>query len=299
MFKSGFVAIIGEPNAGKSTLLNRWVGEPLAIVTAKAQTTRQQIRGIINRPNAQIIVVDTPGFHESTKSLNQYMIHQVKDAIRDVDVCCLVTDPVPELSTFNQELIAFAHAKHKPIIIAVNKIDIMHDAGPAASVVAEEYPKTPYEPPVKCEVFKISAANGLGCDALLEALIAKLPDSPALYPDDIYTELPTRFLVSEMIREVLLELLHQELPYSAAVIIEDYKEKPDITVIKATIVVEKDSQKAMVIGDGGAMIKRIGQTARQKIEKFIGRKVFLELLVRVEKNWTKDPLKLEELGYSK
>ncbi len=285
MFRSGFVAIVGEPNAGKSTLLNRWVGEHLAIVTDKPQTTRQAIRGIVNLPEAQIVIVDTPGFHESGKAFNQYMIDQVKSSISNSDVCCLLTEPVSKLSPLNEELLAFAQDKRKPIVIAVNKIDtIPLPPGGGLGRGGEQ-------------VCPISALTGQGCDELLKLLSEKLPASPALYPEDTYTEHTARFLVSELIREVLLEKMHQEIPYSAAVVIDDYKEKPNITVITAAIVVEKDSQKAMVIGARGTMIKEIGQEARVRIEKMIDQKVFLELLVRVEKNWTKDPKKVEELGY--
>ncbi|PIR21065.1 MAG: GTPase Era [Deltaproteobacteria bacterium CG11_big_fil_rev_8_21_14_0_20_47_16] len=279
MFHSGFVAIIGEPNAGKSTLLNRWVGENLAIVTPKAQTTRQSIRGIVNRSDAQIIFVDTPGFHESTKALNMYMIDQVKHSIANADVCCLLVAPDAPLSEIDQHLLAYAKEKRKPVVIAVNKCDAV-------------------KAPISIEgALPISALTGDGCDALLDALVKELPESPPLYPDDIYTEHSERFLASEMIREVMLEEMHQELPYSAAVLIEEFKDKPEITVIKASIVVEKDSQKAMVIGSRGSMIKLLGQEARKRIEKMLDRKVFLELFVRVEKNWTKDPKKVGEMGY--
>lgn len=279
MFRSGFVALIGEPNAGKSTLLNRWVGEPLAIVTAKEQTTRQAIRGISNQPDAQIVFVDTPGFHESTKALNSYMIDQVKHTIANVDVCCLVLDPENQHSQINKQLMVLAQEKKKPIVTALNKVDTLKSI------------------PQADDLFLISALNGDGCDLLLKALVEKLPESPPLYPDDIYTEHSERFLASELVREVMLEELHQELPYSAAVLVEEFKDKTDITVIKASIVVEKDSQKAMVIGNRGSMIKAIGQEARRRIEKLLDRKVFLELFVRVEKNWTKDPKKVEEMGY--
>lgn len=280
--KSGFVAIVGEPNAGKSTLLNRWVGEHVAIVSPKAQTTRQAIRGILNQPGVQVVFVDTPGFHKSDKAFNQYMIEKVKESIKDADVCCLVTEPAVELSALNQDLLAYAKDKCKPITIAINKIDT--GAGESPNLASDA-------------VYRISALNGDGCDVLLDALIQLLPEGPALFPEDIYTEHSTRFLASELIREVLLEKLHQELPYAAAVMIDDFKEKPDITVIKAAIVVEKDSQKSMVIGAGGSMIKEIGMEARKRIEKLVDQKVFLELFVRVEKNWTKDAKKVEEMGY--
>jgi GTP-binding protein Era len=293
--KSGFVAIVGEPNAGKSTLLNRWVGEHVAIVSPKAQTTRQAIRGILNQPGVQVVFVDTPGFHESDKAFNQYMIEKVKESIKDADVCCLVTDPVVELSALNQELLKYAKEKKKPVVIAVNKIDTIRHAGPAAD--ASKPASRAWIPAFAGMTYEVSALNGDGCDVLLSAVIEKLPEGPALFPDDIYTEQSTRFLASELVREVLLEKLHQELPYSAAVMIDEFKEKPDITVIKAAIVVEKDSQKSMVIGARGSMIKEIGMEARARIEKLVDQKVFLELFVRVEKNWTKDAKKVEEMGY--
>lgn len=311
--KSGFIAIVGEPNAGKSTLLNRWVGEHVAITSPKAQTTRQAIRGILNRPDAQVVFVDTPGFHESEKAFNHYMIEKVKETIKDADICCLVTEPVAKLSPLNQQLLEYAKAKRKPLLIAVNKIDTV--TGDVTTVIPAGLPisgnrqresrceASALDPRVQLNnnagmTYPVSALTGQGCDALLEALVAKLPEGPALFPSDIYTEHSERFLVSELIREVLLEKLHQELPYSAAIVIDAYKEKPDITVITAAIVVEKDSQKSMVIGARGSMIKEIGTESRRRIEKMIDTKVFLELLVRVEKNWTKDPKKVEELGYT-
>ncbi len=287
--KSGFIAIVGEPNAGKSTLLNRWVGEHLAIVTPKAQTTRQAIRGIVNHSGVQAVFIDTPGFHESARAFNRYMIAKVKESIRDADVCCLVTEPTEELSALNQELLAYAKERHKPVVIAINKMDTVTNTFSLPTHI-----RTSAHP----QCFLISALSGLGCNELLKAVIEELSEGPPLYPDDIYTEHSARFLVSELIREVLLEKLHQELPYAAAVVIDEYKEKPAITVITATIVVEKDSQKAMVIGARGGMVKEIGVEARARIEKMIGTRVFLELLVRVEKNWTKDAKKVEELGYT-
>lgn len=257
----------------------------MAIVSHKAQTTRQAIRGILNRPDAQVVFVDTPGFHESTKAFNHYMIEKVKETIKDADICCLVTEPTNKLSPLNQQLLQYAQDKRKPIVVVVNKMDT------ATRSIAPDLGGT-------SAVYPISALKGQGCDALLEALVAQLPEGPALFPNDIYTEHSERFLVSELIREVMLERLHEELPYSAAVVIDAYKEKPDITVITAAIVVEKDSQKAMVIGARGGMIKEIGTESRRRIEKLIDQKVFLELLVRVEKNWTKDPKKVEELGYT-
>jgi GTP-binding protein Era len=209
------------------------------------------------------------------------MIEKVKESIKDADVCCLVTEPVAVLSPLNQTLLAYASEKGRPTVVAVNKIDTAPRLDEAA---------------VKGR-YGISALTGQGCEALWDAVVALLPESHALFPEDIYTEHSTRFLASELVREVVFEKLHQELPYAAAVVIDEFKEKPEITVIKAAIVVEKDSQKAMVIGSRGGMIKEIGMEARRRIEDLLNGKVFLELFVRVEKNWTKDPKKVEEMGY--
>jgi GTP-binding protein Era len=284
--KSGYISIIGKPNSGKSTLLNKILGEELSIVTHKAQTTRQKIVGIHNVPGAQMIFLDTPGIHDSKKPINQYMMGVVDAAHKDADVICIVIDITDKDLT---DLLDQKITDSENVIIVLNKLDLIMDR-PWQSV-ADEY-KTKFP---KNEVVGISAKTGLGVDELVANLIEKLPEGEPFYPDDIYTEHPVRFLVAEIIREQVLLNMHQEVPYSVAVEIEDYKEQETIHKIHAAVIVEKESQKRMIIGTGGKMIKKIGQTARVKIESLVGMKVFLKLFVKVEQNWTKDQKAIKRL----
>lgn len=278
--RSGYISIIGKPNSGKSTLLNKILGEQLSIVTHKAQTTRQKVLGIHNAPGVQMIFLDTPGIHESVKPINQFMMEQVAAAVGDADVICYVQDVNDaDLNILSEKW----DLRTKKVIVAVNKLDKILDR-PWESVVSE------YERSFKdFSVMGISAKTGFGVDALVARLADLLPEGQPFYPDDIYTEHPVRFLVSEIIREQVLLLMQEEIPYSVAVEIEDYKEEPKIHRIHASIIVEKESQKGMVIGAGGKMIKKIGEQSRAKIEALVGIKVFLKLFVKVEKNWTKNP----------
>lgn len=285
--KSGFVAIIGQPNVGKSTLLNRFIGEELSIVTPKPQTTRQNIKGIYNREGAQAVFLDTPGFHESDKALNKFMIERVKEAVASADVVVLMVEPRRngpqkiDLSLFDKE---------KKTIIVINKIDTVMDE-PWGKLV-DRYWNAFHETPT----IAISAARGDGCPDLINKIIEFLPEGEAYFPVDQYTEHPVRFLAGEIVREQAMMLLRQELPYSLAVEVEDFKEGPT-TKIRASLIVEKDSQKGIVIGAKGEMIKKIGTLARAKIETLVGGKVFLELFVKVVEGWTKDPNQLQRLGY--
>jgi GTP-binding protein Era len=277
--KSGYIAIIGEPNSGKSTLLNRILGERLSIVTPKAQTTRQRIVGIHNAPGAQMIFLDTPGLHDSEKPLNRFMMGEAGAAVKDADVVCVVVDAAD--SAMPKKACRFH--KGSKCVVALNKLDTILDR-PWEAVVGE------YR--ALCggvEAFGISAKTGHGVDALVAKLAEMLPEGEPFYPCDIYTEHPVRFIAAEMIREQAMLCMHQEIPYSVAVEIEEYREEPHIHRIQASIVVDKDSQKGMVIGSGGQMIKRIGELSRAKIEALVGAKVFLKLLVKVDKNWTRKP----------
>lgn len=283
--KCGYVSIIGRPNSGKSTLLNKILGESLSIVTHKAQTTRRKITGIHTTPEAQILFLDTPGYHESSKPLNQYMMDEVRGAIKDADVICWVVDGHSRESGNLEQTLDSCFRRNdttkklqlSKIIIAFNKCDLSKNDD-LFKQLSDQY-----------STINISAKTGVGIDQLVNALIEKLPEGPPFYPDDIYTEHPVRFLVAEIIREQILNLMHQEIPYSIAVEIEDYKEEERIHRIQAAIIVDKESQKGMVIGTGGEMIKKIGSAARVKIESLVDCKVFLKLFVKVEKNWTKDP----------
>jgi GTP-binding protein Era len=290
--KSGFIAIIGQPNVGKSTLLNRFIGESLAIVTPKPQTTRQNIKGILNKKDVQAIFLDTPGFHESTKLLNKVMVEKVGEALADADVAVLMMEPKKKTDDIDRTLFNKISGVGKKII-AINKIDTV--MGKPWGEIVEKYWKEFDETPTVA----ISATKGANCDILLDKIIEFLPEGEPFYPVDEYTEHPVRFLAAEIIREQAMLTLHQELPYSLAVEIDEFKDAASaggITRIRAFIIVEKDSQKAIVIGSGGSMIKKIGTLARVKIEALVGTKVFLELFAKVEPNWTRDPNIITKLG---
>lgn len=281
--KAGYISIIGRPNSGKSTLLNRILGEQLSIVTRKAQTTRHKIIGIHNVPGAQMIFLDTPGIHESKKPLNQYMMEVVDAAAQDADVICWVEDVTQDQGLRIKDLSA------EKTLIVLNKLDLVLDR-PWQDVIDMYKEKFKDR-----EVVGISAKTGYGVDELVSKLAEKLPEGEPFYPDDMYTEHPLRFIVAEIIREQVLDLMHQEIPYSVAIEIEQYKEEENIHRIFANIVVDKESQKGMIIGSGGQMIKKIGELARTKIEQIVGCRVFLKLFVKVEKNWTKDPKAIKRL----
>lgn len=291
-FKSGYVALIGQPNVGKSTLLNAILGERLAIVTPKPQTTRHRITGILNEDDYQIIFLDTPGYHVSDKPLNQAMLEVVDSVMGDADVLCVMVEPGSPDPDLDHRL--FERAGSERAIVVINKADKVKKG--EFQKMAEAY----RDKWGAKEVVVISALENLGVASLIDAIKERLPEGPAYFPQDDFTDLNMRFIASELIREEVFKQMQQEIPYSTAVTIDSYKDPREgqrITEIAATIVVERDSQKGMVIGKKGARIKAIGKAARAKIEEMIDGQVFLELNVRVEKNWTKDDKRLKELGY--
>ncbi len=291
-FKSGYVALVGRPNVGKSTLLNAILGEQLAIVTPKPQTTRHRITGILNEDNSQIIFLDTPGYHESTKTLNQVMLEIVDSVLSDADVVCLMVEPNESDREIERGL--FERIGPERCIVVINKADTVNGES------FEGMARALHESWGAKEAIVVSALHNIGVVGLIDAIKTRLPEGPAYFPQDEYTDLNLRFLAAEIVREQVFLQMHQEIPYSTAIVIDEFrepKEGEDMTVIKASIVVEKDSQKGMVVGKGGARIKEIGKKARAKIEKLVGGKVFLDLNVRVEENWTKDEEKIRELGY--
>jgi len=289
IFKSGFVGIFGKPNAGKSTLLNALLKEKLAIVSPKAQTTRNKILGILTEKNYQIIFSDTPGILQSSYKLHEKMLSEIEQVKQGTDVIVFVID-VKEDVQENLELLKKFKSK-APIVIVLNKCD---------KIGKEEIGnlKNIYQQGSRCqEVVLISALQQQGLDELIARIIKWLPDMPPYYDEDTLTDKPIRFFVGELIREKLFFLLKDELPYHAAVIVRQYKEELNITKIQADIIVSRETQKAILIGKGGAMIKKIGQAAREDIEKFIDKKVFLELFVKVRKDWRNNDLYLKEYGY--
>lgn len=285
-FRCGYVALIGVPNVGKSSLLNAMVGEQVAIVSALPQTTRQRICGIYSDESAQLIFLDTPGFHTSDKLINQAMVAWSRAAITDADCCCpiVAADAVTETA-----VVLHAVSRKKLRCLVLNKIDTV----PAAqrSVLMDRLARE-WSVPVWCT----SAVTSEGVVALREWLMGQMPEGPALFPTDLYTEHPVRFLAAELIRKAAIEQLFQEIPYGVAVEIETFTEEPTVTRIAATLVVERESHKGMVIGAGGRMIKAIGVSARAAIERLVGTKVFLELRVTVEPQWTRDPRQLQRFG---
>lgn len=291
-FKSGFVAIIGRPNVGKSTLLNAILGEKIAIVSEKPQTTRNRIRGIKNTENCQIIFLDTPGIHEAKGYLNEFMVKEALSALEDVDVIIYLVEAIKKIK--DEEFIIQNLKKVKcPVILGINKVDIVRKDNLLPLI--DEYSKAF----LFKEIIPLSATKGEGIDELLKIVIELLPEGPKYFPEDILTDQAERFIVAEIIREKVFELTRQEIPYSTAVVVEKFKENPAkrIVSISATINVERDSQKGIIIGKGGTMLKEIGTRARMDIERLLGTKVFLELFVRVQKDWTKDKKILKEFGY--
>ncbi|NQW43109.1 MAG: GTPase Era [Bacteroidetes bacterium] len=287
--KAGFVNIVGKPNAGKSTLCNALVGEQLSIITPKASTTRHRILGLVNTEDFQIVLSDTPGIIEPAYKLHESMMNAVRESIEDADVLVILVDVTnPD---FNEEQLAFISQNPNPIILVVNKIDLSTPEV-VAKVMADLKEKLNPK-----ETLAISALNGVNADSFLKLVSSYLPVHEAYYPKDQLTDRNTRFFVSEMIREKIFNLYEQEIPYSTEVIVHDYKEEQNIDKIYAYIIVERDSQKGIIIGKNGAGIKAIGVQARKDIEAFIGKKVFLDLRVKVEENWRKDDRKLKHWGY--
>ena len=296
-FKSGFVAIIGRPNVGKSTLLNAILGEKIAIVSKKPQTTRNKIRGIKNMGNAQIIFLDTPGIHTAKGYLNKFMVKEALSALEDVDCIIYMVEATREV--IEEELFIIENFKkvapdgQPPIILCINKTD-MAEKNKLLPLIDQYSKLYAFK-----EIIPLSAAKGEGVDELLKLIIQLLPEGPKYFPEGILTDLPERFVAAEIIREKVFEFTKQEIPYSTAVVVDRFKENPQkkLVSISATINVERDSQKGIVIGKKGSMLKQIGTSARIDIEKLLGTKVYLELFVKVQKDWTKDKRMLKEFGY--
>jgi GTP-binding protein Era len=291
--RSGYVAIVGQPNVGKSTLLNALLDTKVAIVSDKPQTTRNRILGIRTDERSQIIFVDTPGIHQPTKELNRIMLDIVRQSIAEVDLILYLADSQQktwtEAERFTLEVVAGAKA---PKFLVPNKIDLIEKR--LLLPLIERYSAAAtFE-----QVIPISARTRDGLDQLVSEIVTRLPEGPRYYPSDQLSEAPERDIAAEIIREKIFLLTEQEIPYSSAVVVEQFEEVPErrLTRIHATIHVEKASQKGILIGKGGQMLRRIGEAARLEIERFLGTKVFLELFVRVEKNWTRDPKALRRLG---
>jgi GTP-binding protein Era len=283
--RSGFVSILGRPNAGKSTLLNALIGEKIAIVTNKPQTTRNRIQGIINvqpktkRPAGQIVLIDTPGVHKPINSLNRRMMKEVYDALEGCDLLLLIVDVTAKFGTGDKFVLDIVKKSGQPCFLLLNKIDAL-DKQKLLPLIAEYRSLHDF-----AEVIPISALKRDGLDMLLNTVVRTLPEGPRYFPKDQITDQPERFLVAELIREQVLLAAEQEVPYATTVLIEQYEEGARLTRIAATIYCERDGQKAILIGKGGATLKRIGSAARFQIERVLGMRVYLELFVKVKSGW--------------
>ncbi len=291
MHRSGFVNIIGNPNVGKSTLMNALVGEKISIITSKSQTTRHRILGIVNGDDFQIVYSDTPGIIKPNYKLQEKMMDFVSVSFDDADVFLYVTDVV-ESAEKNAEYIERLSKVKIPVLCLINKIDL-------ASTEEVENLRLFWENRLpNAKIFEISALNGTNVDNVFKEIISLLPEGPAWFPKDQLTDKTERFIVSEIIREKILLNYKKEIPYSCEVAVEEFKESPDIIRIKAVIIVERPSQKGIIIGNKGASIKKVGTEARIDIEKFFGKKVFLETFVKVEKDWRNNDRDLSRFGYN-
>jgi GTP-binding protein Era len=296
-FRSGFVSIIGRPNAGKSTLLNALVGEKVAIVTHKPQTTRHRIQGYVNvkggkgRPPGQIVLIDTPGVHKPDSPLGSRMMREVNAALEERDVLLLIVDATQPFGKGDQFVIELLDKVSSPVILLLNKIDVIEK--PKLLEIIDRYSKLRDF----AEIIPISATKRKGLDELIDAVIKRLPEGPRYFDKDQITDQPERALVAEMIRERVLIETGQEVPYATAVKIERFEEGDKLTRIAAAIYCEREGQKAILIGKGGAMLKRIGTSARKQIERLVGTKVFLELFVKVRENWRSSEAALDDLDW--
>ena len=296
--KTGFVSIIGLPNAGKSSLLNALLGQKLSIISAKPQTTRKRILGILSEENFQIIFLDTPGVISPSSLLQEKMMDDIKNSIDDSDLIIFLVDVKDDPSAdklLNQEFVnKVVHEIKRPKLLIINKIDLI-----AQNQIKELINRIENQKLFK-DVIPVSATLSFNIQRLIDDIIKFLPEGPKLFPDDQLTDAHERFFVSEIVREKILELYRDEVPYSCEVLIAEFKEREEgKDFINAEIVVEKDSQKAIIIGKNGAAIKKLGQTARQSIEEFLGREVFLELRVKVRNKWRSNENMLKSFGYSK
>ncbi len=292
-FHSGFVAIVGRPNVGKSTLLNAILGEKIVITSDKPQTTRNRIQGIHNVPGGQIIFIDTPGIHRPKSRLNRSLNDTAIEATKGVDALLFLVEATASPSAETEVMTELLSGITTPVFLLINKVDLVEKS--RLLKLMETY-STLFD---FREIIPVSAQKGEGVEKMVELVCRFLPEGPQYFPDDILTDLPERFVVEELIREKLFRLTHDEIPYSVAVRVESFKERPEngIIAIAASIFVERDSQKGIIIGKRGEMLKRVGTAARKEIESFLAEKVYLELFVKVSKDWSENPKKLKEFGY--
>jgi GTP-binding protein Era len=292
-FHAGFVALVGTPNVGKSTLLNRMLGEKISITSRKPQTTRNRILGVVHRPEAQLVLLDTPGVHRAQQPLNARLIDVALSALGDVDLVLLLVDPLRPDPASEDFLLGRLAEAGQPVVLAINKIDRIA-ADQLIPILDSWSRRFTFK-----DIVPISALQGTQVEDLLKVMEALLPEGPPFYAEDMLTDGAERFIVAEMIREKVFRLTGEEIPYATAVTVDAFREtrQGKLVRITATIHVERDSQKGMVIGRGGKKLKQIGQAARDDIENLLGTRVYLDLFVRVQKNWTRDTRALRKFGY--
>lgn len=290
-FKSGFVAIVGRPNAGKSTLVNTVIGRKVAIVSPRPQTTRNRIQGILNRGDAQIVLIDTPGIHKAEGILSRQMMGETEQALEGVDIVSLIVDVTAAFGAGDRYCGQWLRRFQGPVFLLLNKVDRI--SKPALLPLIERWRRASEF----AEIFPIAALTGEGCADLVNAWIEKLPEAPPNFPEDQFTDQPERFLASELIREQALRVTREEVPHAVAVFIDRFEERRDPIKIMATIYVEREGQKGILIGKGGETIKKIGTLARKEIESILGTHIFLELMVKVQPNWRRNRAIVRQLDW--
>ncbi len=294
MHKSGFVNIVGNPNVGKSTLMNLLVGERISIATFKAQTTRHRIMGILNTPEMQICFSDTPGVLKPNYKLQEQMLQFSESALQDADVLLYVTDMV-ETPDKNADFLEKVQQLKVPILVLINKIDMAGGGNPTA-ILAQKVEEWHAILP-QAEIFPISALHKFGVDQVLARIKELLPESPAYFDKDAWTDKPARFFVTEIIREKILLYYDKEIPYSVEAVVESFKEEKDLIRIEAVIYVERESQKGIIIGHQGVALKRVSSEARRELERFFGKRIFLQCFVKVDKDWRSSDRAMKQFGY--
>jgi GTPase len=290
-FRSGFVAIVGRPNAGKSTLVNTLVGKKVAIVSPWPQTTRNRIQGILNRADAQIVLIDTPGIHQPQNVLSRQMMDEAQHALEGVDVLSLIVDASANFGAGDEFSLEWVRRFHGPIFLLLNKVDRVRKQ--LLLPLIEKYAAL-YE---FAEVFPISALTGEGCPALVDSWLTRLPESPPYFPPDQFTDQPERFLAAELIREKAILATREEVPHAIAVLVDSFEEKKELVKIRATLYVEREGQKGILIGKRGETMKKIGTQARKDIESILGTHIFLELFVKVQPNWRQNSVLVRQLDW--
>jgi len=290
-FHAGFVAIVGRPNAGKSTVVNQLVGQKVAIVSSRPQTTRNRIQGIVNRDDAQIVLIDTPGLHQAKNVLSRQMMDEAQHALEGVDILCLIVDASENFGAGDEFSLEWVRRFKGPIFLLLNKVDRVKK--PLLLGIIEKYAGL-YN---FAEVYPISALTGENCDELVKGWLKFLPESPPYFPADQFTDQPERFLAAELIREKAILATRDEVPHAVAVLVDNFEEKKSLLKIRATIYVEREGQKGILIGQRGETMKKIGTQARKEIEAILGAKVFLELFVKVQPNWRQNPAMVRQLDW--